>query len=117
MTQQAINDHFLGVIIVQQFSLKAGIAKFGDRAKTVVTKELTQLHDMKTYVLVNPDEMTLKQRQEALNLLIFLTKNAMGALHHKPAQMGAPKEDNQGIQKKTLPHPHYQQRQFSLPLR
>ena len=40
----------LGVIVVEQFILKAGIAKSVNRAKTLITKELTQLHDMKTYI-------------------------------------------------------------------
>ena len=60
--------------MVQQFGLKAGVATFGDRAKTAVTKELTQLRDMKTYVPVDPDNMTPQQKQEVLNLLIFLTE-------------------------------------------
>ena len=48
--------------MVQQFNLNARIAKFGNRARTAVTKELTQLHDMKTYVPISPDVMTLQQR-------------------------------------------------------
>ena len=51
-------EHVLIVIMVQQFRLKDGLAKFGDRTTTAVTKELMQLHDMKMYVPVNPDEMT-----------------------------------------------------------
>ena len=72
MTKEAINEHKLGVMLVQKFSLKAGTAKFGNRAKMAVTKELTQLHDMKPYIPVDPDKMTPQQRQEALNSVIFL---------------------------------------------
>ena len=60
--------------MVQQFSLKAGIAKFGNSAKKAVIKELTQLNKMKTYTSVGSDKMTPQQRQEAWNSLIFRTE-------------------------------------------
>ena len=62
MLEEQMAEHILGVVMVQQFSLKAGMAKFGDRATTAVTKELTQLHDMKTYVPMDPDKMTRQQK-------------------------------------------------------
>ena len=35
--------------MIQKFSLKKGLNKFGTRGEKAVTKDLTQLHDMQTY--------------------------------------------------------------------
>merc|ERR1712127_645302 len=45
ISKEDVNAHILGVIMAQQFSLHAGLKKFGDKAKEVVTNELTQIHD------------------------------------------------------------------------
>ena len=41
--------HVLGVAMIQKFSLKKGLNKFGTRGENSVTKYLNQLHDMQTY--------------------------------------------------------------------
>ena len=66
--------------MVETFSLNAGLKKFGDRGKTAVRKELTQLHDVKTYVPMDPDKMTPQQKVKAMNSLIFLTKKRDGRI-------------------------------------
>ena len=40
ISQEDVQAHILGVVMVQQFSLCAGIKKFGDKATTSVSKEL-----------------------------------------------------------------------------
>ena len=54
MIKKEVSNHVLEVIMAQQFSLKAGLKKFGDRGKEAVIKELAQLHDMTTYVPMDP---------------------------------------------------------------
>ena len=66
MSQVDVEAHILGVIMVQQFSLRAGINKFGDKATASVSKELQQIHDMGTYEPMDPDKMTAQQRAEAM---------------------------------------------------
>ena len=66
ISQEDIGAHVLGGIMVQQFSLRAGIKKFGDKATVAISKELQQIHDMGTYVPVDPDKMTVSQRAEAM---------------------------------------------------
>ena len=44
--KKAAEAHVLGVFMAQQFSFHAGLKKFGDKAKILVTKELMQLHNM-----------------------------------------------------------------------
>ncbi len=52
--------------MVQQFSLHAGFEKLGDKAKKLVTKALTQIHDMGTYTPMDSEKMTPNQKRQAL---------------------------------------------------
>ncbi len=54
ITKEEVNCHVLGVIVAQQFSLKAGLKKFGNEGNVEVTKELKQLHDVVTYIPWTP---------------------------------------------------------------
>ncbi len=62
MTQEELNCHVLGVIMTQQFNLRAGLKKFGDKRKVAVKKELTQLHDMATCIPMDALKMTREQK-------------------------------------------------------
>ena len=64
--------HILGIIMAQQYIVKKGIELFGKKGEAAVTKELTQMHDMKVYYPMDPKELTREQRKEALSSLIFL---------------------------------------------
>ena len=61
--------HVIGVIMVQQYSLKAGLKHFGKEGEKSVMKELKQHHDYKTYVPLDPKTVTAEQRKEALDSL------------------------------------------------
>ena len=73
----------LGVIMAQQFSLKAGMQKFGNRGEKAVSKELTQLHDKIAYVPVNPEELTAEQKNDVMRSLCLLTKKRDGTIKAK----------------------------------
>ena len=45
---------------------------FSDRTDVVVTKELTQIHDMEIYELVNPKTMSYEDETSALASLMFI---------------------------------------------
>jgi hypothetical protein len=45
-------------IALQQFSIKAGLKKFGVRGEKAMTKELKQLHDMITFFPLDPTKLT-----------------------------------------------------------
>ena len=105
MSEEQIAEHVLGVIMVQQFSLKSGMAKFGNCAKTAVTKELTQLHDMETYVPMDPDKMTRQQKAEALNSLIFLTKKRDGRIKSRSCADGSTQRRRPGYKKEDSASP------------
>ena len=74
VSNEAVDAHVLGVTMAQQFSLHAGLKKFRYKANVLVTKELTQLHNMGTYVLMHPDEMIKDQNNQALRFLIFVNE-------------------------------------------
>ena len=59
MTEEERTEHVLGIIMIQQFSLKAGLKEFGTKGEEAVTKELKQ-HFYKCYninisPIANPD--------------------------------------------------------------
>ena len=51
MTDAERNLHILGVALIQTFSLKKGLKRFGDRGKEATVKELTPQHDMEVGIL------------------------------------------------------------------
>ena len=78
MFQEEMNAHVVGVAMLQQFSLKAGLKHFGKKGEEAVTSELTQMHDVHMYETIDPATMTPQQKSEALNSLIFLTEKRNG---------------------------------------
>ena len=64
--------HVLGVAMIQKFSLKKGLNKFGTRGENSVTKYLNQLHDMQTYFPLESKTLTKEQQEEALGSFMFL---------------------------------------------
>ena len=82
-SQEDINSHLVGVAMLQQFSLKAGLRYFGKKDEEAVTSDLTQMHDMETYVPTNPESITPQQKADALNLLIFLTEKQDGCVRSR----------------------------------
>ncbi len=57
-------EEYMTGVILTQYSVKAGLEKFGVQGEQAVTKELSQLHNATT--------LTAKQKRRAVSLLIFL---------------------------------------------
>ena len=49
MSEEEIEAHIMGVVLIDHFKLKKGINIFGDRANTELIKELQKIHDTNTY--------------------------------------------------------------------
>ena len=64
-------EYALGVIMMQ-YSIKAGLKKFGIKGEEAVSKEIKQLHDMLTFYLVFEASLTKQQKQDAVASLMFL---------------------------------------------
>ena len=64
--------------MAQNFSVRTGLKRFGDRGEKAVSKDLTQLKKMHKYDPVDPKEFTNKQRMDAFNSIMFLIDKRNG---------------------------------------
>ena len=60
--------------MAQHFSLKKGIALFGDKAEQATTEELQAIHDMGTYEPLDASKLTRDAKRDALESLLFITE-------------------------------------------
>ena len=72
-TEEQVDDHIMGVIMAEHFSLKKGIKLFGNRAEEATTKELQAIHNMSTYEPLDASKLTRDDKREALESLLFVT--------------------------------------------
>ena len=80
MASEQVYEHVLGIVMMQQYSLMAGLNKFGKEGEQAVTKELTQIHELETYVPVDPDNiLALRIRPWRWNRYYFLWKRGMAS--------------------------------------
>ena len=83
-------EYVLGVALVQTYSLAQGLKLFGSKAEEATTKELTQLHDMETFIPVDGNKLSYEDRKEALNSLLFITEKRDGRIKSRMCANGAP---------------------------
>ena len=57
-----------------QYNLKLGLRKFGEQGETVVISELTQLHVMDTWMVMDPTKLTREDRTKELSSLLSFIK-------------------------------------------
>ncbi len=82
-----------------QYNLKAGLWKFGDKAKTATIEEMMQLHIMDTWKPMDPAKLSREEQMRTLSLLLFLKEMRMGkikgraCLNRAPQHAYIPKED------------------------
>ncbi len=62
----------LWVYLMTQYNLKSGLRKFGEQGRTAAISELTQLHVMETWTVMDPTKLTRDNRMKALLSLLFL---------------------------------------------
>jgi hypothetical protein len=61
------SEEELGVMAYStQYNLKPGLRKFGARGETAALKEMTQLHIMDTWTLMEAEKLSREQRMRAL---------------------------------------------------
>ena len=63
-----------------QYTLDAGLRKFGDEDKTAVTKELRQFKTYNIFEQLEADSLSDKEKKGALSSLIFLKKKRNGTV-------------------------------------
>ena len=66
MTEGYLLLRVLGVAMLQSFSIKAVLNRYGDAGKKAFNKYLQQLHDMYTYEPMDPDKFNRLEKTEAI---------------------------------------------------
>ena len=60
--------------LMTQYNLKPGLRKFGEQGETAVISELTQLHVMDTWMVMDPTKLMREDRTKALSSLLSFLK-------------------------------------------
>ena len=58
----------------------ANLKKFGKPGDKAILKDLNQLHDMKTFIPLDPKKLTIEDILKALSSLMFLVEKLDGAI-------------------------------------
>ena len=72
----------------QQYSLKSGLKRFGEKREHEVTSDIDRLHGMETFAPLDANEPTKKNREDALESLTFLKEKGMEELKGEHVLMG-----------------------------
>ena len=99
LTEAQVESHIMGVVLAQQYTLKKGLEKFGDRAAEATTKELKQIHDIGTYQPLDAIKLTKKERMEALSSLLFITEKKDGRIKSRKCAIGSKQRKFEGYDK------------------
>ena len=67
-------------LVTPQMSMKKGIKIFGDTGVAAVHKEMNQLHSRKVMKVLHPNDLTYKQKKEALDYFMFLKRKRCGKI-------------------------------------
>ena len=66
--------------MITQMNVKEGIKKYGDKGNDPLMKELQQLYVNQALLSLKKEEMSYKQRKEALRYLMFLKEKRDGSI-------------------------------------
>ena len=100
MSTEDIDDHVLGIALIEQYSLKRATKTFGaESSNAAVSKELNQIHDMETYIPIDSRSLSLLERKQALNALLFLTQKRDGTIKARKCADGSKQRFNEGYVK------------------
>ena len=76
--------------LMTQYNRKPGLRRFGARGETASISELTQLHVMDTWKVMDPMKLTREDRRKALSSLLLLKEKQCGKLKGRACVNGAP---------------------------
>ena len=99
MLEKETMMHVLEVAMIQTFSLKKGLKKFGTWGEKAVTKESNQLHDMQEYFTLYPKNLTKDQLSEVLWSLMFLVEKHNGGIKARVCADGGKYSIREGYKK------------------
>lgn len=68
MSEIERQEQAFGIILLQQFGIRAGLRKFGKDGEKAISKELTQLYDMDAFTPVTYESLTKEEREQVWSL-------------------------------------------------
>ena len=72
LTTESEDEMAVRGYLMTQYNLKPGLRKFGERGTMAAVSELTQLHIMDTWVVMDPGQLTSEDKAKAQSSLLFL---------------------------------------------
>ena len=79
----------LVVSLIETFSLKRGLAKFGEKGEEAAFGEVKQLHQRECFKPIHPDDLTPRERKKVLESLIFLVEKRDGRIKARACANGS----------------------------
>ena len=89
ISAEEMDYHIIGVVLDQKFSLKDGLKKFGNTGEESSVKGLTQLHDMTTFITLDPNILTREDRIKSLSSLMFIAEKRDGTTQSRTCADGS----------------------------
>ena len=77
------------ISFIETFSLKRGIAKFGEPGREAAKAEMRQLHKRTAFTPLHPEEMSAAERRKTLESLIFLVQKRDGRIKARTCANGS----------------------------
>ena len=62
MDDRSLDEHLLGVMLVQQYNLKKRLELFGDRYEEATKNELQQIHNFGTYIPMDAEYLSREEK-------------------------------------------------------
>ena len=91
----------------KQYSLKAGLKRFGSRGDKAVTKELSQLHTMNCFRPCDPTPLTRDDRRNTLSSLMFLTEKQSREVKAHACANGSVQRQHVAKEEATAPNRYF----------
>ena len=82
-----------GVSFAQQYFLKKGLNKFGEKGKDAAIKELDQLYQRNCFEPILVKDLNSRERMKAQEALLFLTEKRDGRIKGRAVYNGKPTRD------------------------
>jgi hypothetical protein len=82
-----------GASFAQQYMLKRGLQKWGDKAGEAAQKELDQLHRRNCFTPIDMKSLTPTEKKRAQDALMFVTEKRDGTIKGRMVYNGKPTRD------------------------
>ena len=88
MYDSSLEEHLLGVVLVQQYNLRKGLELFGDQAEEATKNELQKIHDFCTYIPMDARLLSREAKMKALSSPMFIAEKRDGRVKERKCAVG-----------------------------